>query len=413
MISKIVNFLSKHAEKLIFIFLCIWCFTPTIVLVMSKISVSFKSVIWYSLMSTMGIFLLILSLVQMLEKKDFKKFIWIFIFLLWAFICSLMGNDIKLSLYGSEYRGEGLITYFLYGGYFMGAFYLNKKEVIFNLMKVLSVSAVIFSFLQSIFIQPEGESIFYQFNHFGYYLMFSCIVSVFCFLIEKKMKKGLFFLFYLYLLYQLIINNTFGSYLALFITLILYLGYSIFIHKKIWSILILILSFLILSFSVKDNEGKSIEEKNFTVLKKDVVAVTTQKDETAVLNAGTNRGLLWKKGIEFIIKEPIFGYGIEGAEREYYKENIMMDRPHNIVLQMALFTGIPGMLLYIGFVLSLFIRNLWKIKKLGEIEISVCFIAGCYFISSMFGNSMYYTTPYFLIFLGFVMQNIYQRKKIR
>ena len=165
-----------------------------------------------------------------------------------------------------------------------------------------------------------------------------------------------------------------------------------------------------MSFIVNSADGENLEQKNLTQFKNEVITVIENKDEIAINNAGTKRGWLWRNGIELIKKEPIFGYGLDGVEDEYRKLQVYNDRPHNIVIQMALFLGIPGMLMYLGFILFLYIKNLIIVKKIDAIGIAACFISGCYFISSMFGNSMYYTSPYYLIFLGIVMRNIYTKK---
>jgi O-antigen ligase len=411
MVLKVCAFLNKWSEKIIFTLFSIWTFSPLITLLLSRINIAYKHVIWYSILSIIGILLLILSILKIIEKKDYKKFIPIFLFLIWATICCFASSNTSLAIYGNDYRGEGLITYFLYTGYFINAFYLSKEESILKLMKILSISAFLFCLFQHILGPIENGSLFYQFNHFGYYLMISSITNIFVFLIEKKLlKKILYFIIYLFLLYELIINNTFGSYLALFITLLLYFFYLLFTKKPFKSFLLILFSFFLLSFLVEDENHQNIMKNNFIVFKTDIVAVVTQKDEQAVNQAGTSRGLLWKKGIEFVLEKPILGYGLEGVEGKYKQAGISIDRPHNSIIQTALFTGIPGMLIYVCLMAYLFIQNLLHIKQLEKIEIAVCFIAGCYCLSSMFGNSMFYTTPYYLIFLGFVMQNVYRKE---
>ena len=77
-------------------------------------------------------------------------------------------------------------------------------------------------------------------------------------------------------------------------------------------------------------------------------------------------------------------------------------RPHNIILQVAAFIGIPGAIIYISLILYIAISNL-IIMKDNPIHITIYLTAMSYFISSMFGNSMYYTSPYFMILLGLLI----------
>ena len=48
------------------------------------------------------------------------------------------------------------------------------------------------------------------------------------------------------------------------------------------------------------------------------------------------------------------------------------------------------------------IKKIFKSDKQGTIYLMVVIT---YLISSMFGNSMFYTTPYFFIFLGYLMSS--------
>ncbi len=409
---KITNFFMKYSDKITLVLFGIWTFVPFIVLVFSRMTLYIKPILWYSLFSIIGVILVLISLLKVMNKKDYKKFLLLFIFFLWSALCSFKASNFSFAIYGNSYRQEGLLTYFLYGGYFITAFYLVKKDYVLKFMKLLSIASVLLCLFQYILGPIENTSIFYQFNHFGYYLMISVIATIFNFKIEKVLSKKIFyFIIYLYLLYELIINNTFGCYLALLITLTIYFIYSIFMKKNFKYILVLLFSFLILSLIVKDDSGEIIAKQNITVFINDIVTIVTGEDMEAIEKAGTSRGILWKKGIEFIMEKPIFGYGLDGVGDEYQMEDIATDRPHNIIIQMALFTGIPGMIMYIGFVIFLYVKKLIMIRKSDELGAAMFFITVCYFISSMFGNSMYYTSPYYLIFLGFLMRNIYSKKE--
>ena len=90
--------------------------------------------------------------------------------------------------------------------------------------------------------------------------------------------------------------------------------------------------------------------------------------------------------------------------QEYYRsqKGYINDRPHNIILQVSAFIGIPGAIIYLALIIVIAWYNLKNIKKDG-MNIMIYFTAMCYFISSMFGNSMYYTSPYFMILLGLLI----------
>ena len=110
------------------------------------------------------------------------------------------------------------------------------------------------------------------------------------------------------------------------------------------------------------------------------------------------------------MQKPILGYGAENLEVEYAKYNINQDRPHNLIIQLATTSGLPGLLLYISGIGLILFRGLKRLKEDDNTYIAVYFTVIAYLISAMFGNSMYYTSPYFFILLGFIMNKKFEKK---
>ena len=75
-------------------------------------------------------------------------------------------------------------------------------------------------------------------------------------------------------------------------------------------------------------------------------------------------------------------------------------RPHNLILQMCLFAGVPGAMMYLIGVAIIMIRGLINFKLMDNIMAISYFACFGYLISAMFGNTMYYTSPFFLVFFG-------------
>ena len=195
----------------------------------------------------------------------------------------------------------------------------------------------------------------------------------------------------------------------------------------------------------------------------------------AVSNTGSGRGEVWIKSLDLMEQRPLFGWGLENLLNEFYTQyNINEGRTHNLVLQLAGTTGVVGMWLYIGAVIAIFFKVLFdfelrkhnkemklrllgiytvlgviafvifrntigvilidfslvvlletiivlltnvkkaklRISKWGLIEyVTVpAFIA--YMISSLFGNSAFYTSPYFMIILGMMTASMIYKKEI-
>ncbi len=89
--------------------------------------------------------------------------------------------------------------------------------------------------------------------------------------------------------------------------------------------------------------------------------------------AGWGRGFAWKKSVIMIGQHPIFGSGPDSFKwsfMQFYDEwvavsgrSTIYDAAHNDYLQIAVNTGIPSLLCYLGFLISLCVRGIKRLKK--------------------------------------------------
>ena len=380
------------------------------------------------------------------KKQTLKELIPIFLFVIymgWTLISCLKASSTRKAFYGTSYRREGYYRYLMYAGYFLCAFLLDSKKlrkILLNTFIIASIFLIIISRITlsgtrytDIFVNSTIETtIFGQFNHYCYYIMMTLMCTLGLFLTEKnKVIKTLYAIAYAVIAYAMIYNDTFGCYLATVLTLILYAIYSIIKKKHRVAISIAIVIFILLSiFTTKD--GRNIAYTNIETFISDISAVlakfgmstesesetgeTTIKPEWEIKNdfmaAGTKRGELWFNAFNFILRKPIIGYGADNLGEQY--ENVLMrgkDRPHNLILYLACVSGIPGMLLYITAVGIIVIKGIIKLFKNSDNGIISLLVVVAYLISSMFGNSMFYTSPFFFIFLGNLMNSNLNKKK--
>ena len=426
---------NSFFEKVSYKLLSMWILYPLLMMIITyKFNNDLARNIMFYLLIFIGISGILLGVIYSLkkfykkEKINIKKYLTIIlgiILLIWCLFTSFFADNYNLTFTGELYRKEGLQTYFLYGGILLlGALLKNKKllvKLFKNLLFVEIIIGIITLFNNSITYSlmhnhEPYTGIFSQFNHYGYYLMFGIILSIFMFLNSKnKLFKIMYLTIYVFLLHLLILNDTFGCFLAILLTLILIILYFIFIKKEFKKIISIIILFILVSLITFKNDENIVYKnfKNFFSDAKIVNDVVKKKNDKNSLNSiGTSRGKLWKYGIKYISKSPIIGHGIESTYILYFNDQINQSRPHNILIHFGIFTGIPGIILYVSFILSILFRNLRKLKKLDYINIFSLFIVICYFISSMFGNSMFYTSPYFFIFLGIVCKNAFYKKEL-
>ena len=335
--------------------------------------------------------------------------IFLVLLLIWSTVSTFMSNNRELSLYGSPYRQEGLLVYFAYAGIFCLGLLIREVRFVRNILIAMVLGAITLTIPYLLNWIPVfrwtiprlNASVFLNFNHFGYYLviaMMGCLVLMMSGP-SRSWTLWVFFASYIVLTASLTLNNAMGSYLAVWVGL----GFSpIFyrwtdIKQLHYRLLFAIGIMVLLSFASDILIGNL--SRDLTKLAKDTVEIATGSDQS--ISAGSGRWGLWQNGVRFALMKPWFGHGPENLGFLYHQYGPMeIDRPHNELIQLAASQGIPAMLFYIAglaFHLRDFLRR-WR--GLDNLTIGVFTIVGAYLISSMFGNSMYYTTPYFFLVLG-------------
>ena len=433
--ESLKNYLKKLSidffDKCSLILLSIWVLYPLVMMILNTFNEKefSRDVMYYVLygIGCLGILIGTIYTIKKIynEKFSIKKYLPIIIFILlliWCLISCFTSIHLYRSIKGTIYRKEGLLTYIFYFGVLLLGIMLKKeksRKILLNELLIMEIIISIISLMNNnithllTYNQEPYDGIFSQFNHYGYYLLFGIISSIFLFInSNKKYQKIIYMLIYMLLLHTLIMNDTFGCFLAILFTLILI---TIYYRKNIKKIILILISFILIC-SCTFRNGQNVVVKNFILLQSDskqIEKAVKKKKLKEIDSIGTTRGVLWRVGIEYALKKPITGYGIENLEQIYVKKWIPQDRPHNIFVQFMAFTGIPGMLIYMLFIYIVIKRGFHKIKELDGINLLSFFMIICYLVSSMVGNSMFYTSPYYFIFLGILMSNLfYNDKKI-
>ena len=141
-------------EKISYHLLNIWILYPLfMMLITSTVNNDIARNIMFYILNFIGSFGILLGLVYSLKKfykkekfgiKQYLPVIIGIILLLWCLITCFFSNDINLSLFGEEYRKEGLQTYFFYGGILLlGIMFKNKKLLLKLFNKLLLVEIII------------------------------------------------------------------------------------------------------------------------------------------------------------------------------------------------------------------------------------------------------------------------------
>ncbi len=366
-----------------------------------------------------GILAIILYLIRKhLDGIKFKQIfehpaIVLFILLaIWSFITTCINGFTDYALNGTYYRNESISSFLRYYLiYFICGLITTKKQrnFLLHLLMYSSMILVLFDLLNYINILDEKfntlwSSVFFNTNHYGYYLTLVCLVSMSYFLLEDHNLKYL--LIFCFNLFVLIFNNTFGSYLGVIIGLL----FAFLISFKITQLdkrrMLTILIIVILS-TVSVRLINPASSGNLSLLISDVEDVA-ENDENAV-NAGSGRWVLWTYTVEELNKHPINylkGFGVEGLSDQMMNKT-GNSRPHNEFIQQVEFFGLPALILYVSAILLIYLRANKYYKSLDLPTIVALITSFGYLFQSGLGNTMFYTSPFFFSILGMCYYKIY------
>lgn len=433
-VSQLIDYIPNHLiEKVALILLLIWISSPLFIMfrnIWLDYNDSFAlyynhrivAITWFTILQQVGyisILLFILSSVKSIlsarrNNIGFKGYIlenlfafFLFLMLIWTFFSTLFSNNVSLSIKGDSYRYDGLLSYFAYFGVSCCGYIIRCKQLVLMVIKYFRTVAVSLSVLllinlnslNNLFGLTNNMAVFQNSNHFAYYLCIALMCSVLLFLIEKKQVSRLLFRIaeFITLTVVLIQNRSFGPYLAVIVGFMSCFALILWLDKtEIKRIAIIFLVFL--SVSIFMNASLGYLTNDFKRLTGDLGNIVSNSEEAA--RAGSGRWILWTNAIKFVEEKPLFGYGPDNLGARYAEEGISIDRPHNEFLQFAACLGIPALIYYLSALIVLFKDFYNKIKQVTLTEIGLICAIVAYLTSSMFGNTMYYTTPFFAMILG-------------
>lgn len=357
------------------------------------------------------IFASALLIYKNIKNKNFKPHKWDICFMLllgWGLISVFFAADKELAIIGSH-RLDGYFSYLIYASIYIIVRTLKNERIRLWIIRILSI--VITSLCFDFIINESITSIFFNQNHFAYLLTISTMLLSGLFIYERKLSiKIIYTILFSINLYTLICVDTFGSYLGVLFGVIFTLILMVISQKEkrfILSSAIIVTAFLLISIIV--DSQTHILRNNFNVLGSDVEKIATNAED--VDDAGSYRIRLWKHSLKYIKEKPLFGYGPEGTYYVWiFEDDMGYDRPHNEYIQTALFMGIPAAIFYITGLLMLFVYCIKNRKQLPSYAIISGTAVFAYCISAFFGNSMYYTTPYFFMMLGMISNPLLEKK---
>ncbi len=293
------------------------------------------------------------------------------------------------------------------------------------------------------------RGVFRNSNHFAYVLCMGVIAAMWLAITEKNWTfKLLYLISFVIQLSMLIINDTFGGYLGVFVAIVASIIYGIvkfcscfvnendlaeeskansekdLINSAIALFLVVVL-FVSCSRDIKNQDEESYVVNNVKGFIEDIgvfvgymtttenaTQVDVSKLDKSITKAGSGRGETWLKVWELIKQRPLFGYGLECLLFQFSGQfNVGEGRTHNLLLQLLATVGIPGTIMYFAALAIIFFRLLSNWESWSDVEKITTFVGISYIVTALTGNSTYYTSPFFMMFLGFVALTQWKKKK--
>jgi len=334
--------------------------------------------------------------------------------LVWSCISCALSNNVEVSFFGDFYRIDGLMSYLAYAGIFILATRVRSKKAVKVILNTISAVAAITALTVLLNI-PQVNNIlgierirafFQNQNHYGYFLCMALPTTIWLYIDANTHKKGLYIVEAGLISNSLIICKTLGTLLAAVLGLVLLIVFvSIRCPKERKSaslIITVIAAVLVVSslgyWNVFGDVDRTVADVK--TINENVLGTADTEQQANLDSVGSGRGIVWRNTLQLIKEKPLFGYGPDNLGAALMDHGCKLDRPHCEPMQFAAMLGIPGALFYIAgmiFLLAAFIRNF---KRLTAWEICGYVVVGTYLMSSMVGNTMYYTTPTFFTLLG-------------
>lgn len=367
---------------------------------------------------------IILYIIGIVVKKNKITYIDYLIWTLigFAFISTAFAEVRDLSIFGAEYRHEGLLSLLSY--YFI---FLNVKNItnedckkkIIDIFLIVGVVESIYSILQVYtnfsFIRHYSKSYMAMGfcgnpNFLGSYIIMHLLIAFSLYLINNKAKYKI--LTVLYFITLSLANST-GPFLAFLISFILFIVIfrkKVKLKKIIEIFIILFITFFIVDYSNKFMQQKVFNktiETNYNISTELKETVTNKKTENTL---GNGRVALWKNSLPLIGRYWLVGAGLDnfGEVYPYHTYDSYYDKAHNIYIQIAITNGVIPLCIYLLICLFYFVKGI-KFKKGFYIALWLAFIG--YSIQGFSNINITSITPCFYIILGLLSTKAEEKLK--
>ncbi len=244
----------------------------------------------------------------------------------------------------------------------------------------------------------QVTSVFYNANHYGYFLALTAPGALFL-LAEHSMKlsrKLSVLAAFGLITASLNLNQSLGPFLGVVVALMFVLAVTCWLRQPVGPVLLVIGLFAAVSVLVNLIQPRLLAD--LLRLSRDTQLIVDGAPEA--MTAGSSRWILWVNGMQMALERPLLGFGPDNLGAVYLARGITIDRPHNELIQLAASLGFPSVIFYLLALLAVAVDFIRNRARMGASETALLTMVAAYFVSSLVGNSMFYTTPFYFCVLG-------------
>lgn len=369
------------------------------------------------------IFLIIIALVSLptifknIKTKIGKSDIYLLLFIIFVFISTLLSYDKKTAIWGlygvkaiiakgnvgdntlvviNTLRLTGFVTYIACIISYLLSSKIKDSEKFIKYMiyacAAISIIAIMQHFGIDIITQKFNPDNFYAYgtlgnsNFLGTYTVFILPASIF---VALKYRKKKYFVVACIIYAGMLVSLTRGVWLSFFITLLIIISYTL-KHKELrYGLLNIIISFVIVTAVLMPTQNGIIYKRALSIPDNIASGILMEG------SSGSGRIAIWKDIKKLIPRYWTFGIGPDNLVFAGIKfNNSVVDKAHNIYLEMLVTMGLFTLLSFF-----LFISSFLK-KIIDDSDFMYFLMIFTYLVQGFFNIDTIMVMPLFWIILG-------------
>lgn len=362
------------------------------------------------------------------NKSSLKTSGILFFFVVWAFISALASPYRMNSLFGWPFRWQGAVTYFMYFVLFSFTLTFLKPDRIKLLLVIVYASAVLIALygileyykiepLKGLFLDYFGNdlidgavrSTIGNRNFFGSYMTMLSLTAIFSFLTEsRKLQQRCFFLLSVLFIAGVVASLTRGvwlGFLGAFIVMVFLLKDRL---MEIRLKLLLVMAAGLIIIAVMNMSGF---ETPSTRIENTANDIREAKSGDAG-QLGSGRIYIYTRTLKVFLNKPILGTGPdnlayylpltkeESKHRFGNDRTICIDKAHSEYLEYAATMGLPGLILYLCFIVSILLPAIKNRKQFEPASWGILSGIIGYLLQATFNIGVISVLPLFFIYLA-------------